>query len=103
MEELADDVGSGSDAEDDGAEDLLPPWQQQHWVLSPATVSPCPISLYQAYGAVTFLPVTLGVGEVVTVIYRGEKQKSVNRVLFQQIPFPLPHTRVALRSMSKYI
>lgn len=46
MEELADDVGGGNNAEDDGAEDLLPPGQQQHGVLSPATLTSRPISLY---------------------------------------------------------
>ena len=73
MEELADDVRSGGDAEDDGAEDLLPPGQQQHGVLFPATLAIRYISLYQAYGTVTFLPVTLVEGEVVTIVYREEK------------------------------
>lgn len=75
MEELADDVGGGSDAEDDGAEDLLPPGQQQHGVLSPAALTSCPVSLYQAYSTVTFPPVELAVGEV-AVVYREETQKS---------------------------
>lgn len=80
MEELANDVGGCSDAEDDGAEDLLPPWQQQHWVLPPAAVGPDPLSFGQTHGAVTFPPVLLAVGEVVTVVYRGGGggQKSVN-------------------------
>lgn len=68
MEELADDVGGGGNAEDDGAEDLFPPGQQQHGVLPPATLTSRPISLYQAYGTVTFLPVTLVVGEIVAVV-----------------------------------
>lgn len=75
MEELADDVGGGSDAEDDGAEDLLPPGQQQHGVLSPAALTSCPVSLYQADRTVTFPPVELAVGEV-AVVYREETQKS---------------------------
>lgn len=84
VEELADDVGGGGDAEDDGAEDLLPPGQQKHRVLSPATLTSSTIPLYQADGTVTFPPVTLAVGEVVTVVYGEEKQKSVSeaRILF---------------------
>jgi len=75
VEELADDVGGGGDAEDDGAEDLLPPGQQQHGVLSPATLSPRPVSLYQADGTVAFLPVKLaGMGEVAVVC--GEEKQS---------------------------
>lgn len=80
VEELADDVGGGGDAEDDGAEDLLPPGQQQHGVLSPATLTSRSVSLYQAHGTVTFLPVTLAVGEVVAVVYREEKQISVSGI-----------------------
>lgn len=76
MEELADDVGGGGDAEDDGAEDFLPPWQQQHGVLSPASLAARPVSLYHAHGAVT--PVAPSVGEVVAVVYRGEKKESVS-------------------------
>lgn len=78
MEEFADDVGGGGNAEDDGAEDLLPPGQQQHRVLSPANLAPRPISLYQAHGTVAFLPVTLAVREVVAVVCGEEKQKSVS-------------------------
>lgn len=80
MEELADDVGGGGDAEDDGAEDFLPPWQQQHGVLSPASLAARPVSLYHTHGAVT--PVAPSVGEVVAVVYRGEKKKTVRGVLF---------------------
>lgn len=77
MEELADDVGGGGDAENDGAEDFLPPGQQQHGVLSPASLATRPVSLYQAHGAVT--PVAPAVGEVVAVVCRGDKKKSVSR------------------------
>lgn len=77
VEEFADDVGGGGDAEDDGAEDLLPPWQQQYGVLPPAAVTPCTVSFYQAYGTFTFLPVTLAVGEVVSVVY-GEKSRNLS-------------------------
>lgn len=80
VEELADDVGGGGDAEDDGAEDFLPPWQQQHGVLSPASLAARPVSFYHTHGAVT--PVAPSVGEVVAVVYRGEKKKSVRGVLF---------------------
>lgn len=76
VEELADDVGGGGDAEDDGAQDFLPPWQQQHGVLSPASLAARPVSLYHAHGAVT--PVAPSVGEVVAVVYRGEKKESVS-------------------------
>lgn len=34
MEELADDIGGGSDAEDDGTQNLFPPGQEQHGVFS---------------------------------------------------------------------
>ena len=68
MEELADNVGGGSDAEDDGAEDLLPPGQQQHRVLSPAFLRSCTILLNQADSSVAFLPVELAVGEVVAIV-----------------------------------
>lgn len=82
MEELAHDVGGGGDAEDDGAEDLLPPGQQQHGVLPPATLRPRPALLYQADGAVAFLPVQLAVGEEVAVVYGEEKDPSVGRRSF---------------------
>lgn len=68
MEELPDDIGGGGNTEDDGAEDLLPPGQQQHGVLSPATRLSCPVGLYQADGIVTFLPVMFTVGEVVAIV-----------------------------------
>lgn len=100
VEELADDVGGGGDAEDDGTEDLLPPGQQQHRVLSPATLTPCPISLYQANSSVTFLPVTLAVGEVVAVVYREEK--SVSRILFIFFPPSKPNHFSLLYTLGAY-
>lgn len=72
MEELADDVGGGCDAEDDGAQDLLPPGQQQYGVLLPATLIFGAVSLYEADSGVTLLTVTLAIGEVVAVVYREE-------------------------------
>ena len=76
MEELADDVGGGHDAEDDGADDLLPPRQQQHRVLPPAALTPDHVSVYQAHRAVTLLPVTLAIGEVVAVVCRGGEHRN---------------------------
>lgn len=93
MEELADDVGGRGDAEDDGAEDFLPPGQQQHRVLSPTTLSSRPISLYQAYSTVTFPSVTLTVGEVVAVVYREEKQ---SKLTFLCCTFLMPVQHVYL-------
>lgn len=78
MEELADDVGGGGDAEDDGAQDLLPPGQQQHGVLPPAIVARHPVSLYQAHSAVAFLPETLAIGEVVAIVCTAGGQKSLS-------------------------
>lgn len=68
VEELADDVGGGGDAEDDGAQDFLPPGQQQNGVLPPANLGPRHVPIYQAHGAVTFLPVAPAVREVVAVV-----------------------------------
>lgn len=73
VEELADDVGGGCDAEDDGAQDLLPPGQQQYRVLLPATLISGAVSLYEADSGVTLLTVTLAIGEVVAVVYREER------------------------------
>lgn len=72
VEELADDVGGGCDAEDDGAQDLLPPGEQQYGVLLPATLIFGAVSLYEADSGVTLLTVTLAKGEVVAVVYREE-------------------------------
>lgn len=80
VEEPADDVGGGSDAEDDGAEDFLPPGQQQHRVLPPAVVRARLISLYQTDGTFTFLPVILAVGEVVTVVCGDKTGTEVRQV-----------------------
>lgn len=79
VEELADDVGGGSNAEDNCSKDLFPPREQQHWVLSPTTVSAWLVHIYQTNGIVTFLPVTLAVGEVVAVVYSKKKQRSSKR------------------------
>lgn len=68
MEEPADHVGGGSDAENNGAKDFLPPGQQQHWVLPPPVVRSRLVSLYQTNGTFSFLPVILAVGKVVTVV-----------------------------------
>lgn len=75
MEELANDVRGGSDAENDGAEDLLPPRQQQNRVLPPAAVRLGPLPINQDHGAVTFPTGALVVGEVVAVVYRRKKHK----------------------------
>lgn len=75
MEELADDVGGGSDAEEDGADDLLPPGQQQHGVLPPAAPSSCLIPLDQANGSVALLSVDVAVGEVVAVVWNERVNK----------------------------
>lgn len=75
MEELADDVGGGGDAEDDSAEDFLPPGQQQHRVLSPATVSPRSISRNQAHSTATFPSIALAIGKVVAIVC-GEEGKT---------------------------
>lgn len=80
VEELADDVGGGGDAEDDSAENFLPPGQQQHRVLPPTIVWAPLVSLYQTNGTFTFLPVMLAVGEVVTVVC-GEKADTAVRSL----------------------
>lgn len=77
MEELADDVGGGGNTEDDSAKDFLPPRQQQYGVLSPATVSPRPISFYQAHGTITFPSITLAIGKVVAIVYSEEKEKNI--------------------------
>lgn len=73
MEELAYDVGGGGDAEDDGAQDLLPPGQEQHGVFVPAAGGLRPASFDHAHRAVPLLPVALAVGEVVAVVY-GRKR-----------------------------
>lgn len=73
MEELPDDVGGGGDAEHNGSEDLLPPGQQQHRVLPPATLTSFPVSLYQADCSAALLPVTLAVREVVPVVCGEER------------------------------
>lgn len=75
VEELSDDVGGGGDAEHNGSEDLLPPGQQQHRVLPPATLTSFPVSLYQADRSAAFLPVTLAVGEVVPVVCGEERSE----------------------------
>lgn len=86
VEELADNVGGGGDAEDDRAEDFLPPGQKQYRVLSPATVGPHLVSFYQAHGAVALPSVTLAIGEVVTVVWREKgKVHSSYRVFFQTL------------------
>lgn len=80
VKELADDVGGGSNAEEDGADDLLPPGQQQHGILPPATPSSRFIPLDQANGSVALLSVDVAVGEVVAIVWkereRGREKKS---------------------------
>lgn len=75
VEELANDVCSGGDAEDNGAKDLLPPGKQEYGVLSPAAIAPRRISFNQAHGTVTFLPVTLAVWKVVAVVYSEKNEE----------------------------
>lgn len=70
MKELADNVSGGGDAEEDGADDLLPPGQQQHGILPPATASSRFVPLYQANSSVTLLSVDVAVGEVVAVVWK---------------------------------
>lgn len=70
MKELADNVSGGSDAEEDGADDLLPPGQQQHGILPPATASSRFAPLYQANRSVTLLSVDVAVGEVVAIVWK---------------------------------
>lgn len=76
MEELADYVGGGSDAEDDGTQNLLPPWQQQHrifpshrWALS--------ILLQQNTYCRLITPVTITrtVWNVVSIIYIWKQRR----------------------------
>lgn len=74
MKELADDVGGGSNAEEDGANDLLPPGQQQHGILPPATSSSCFIPLDQANRSVALLSVDVAVGEVVAIVWKESKK-----------------------------
>lgn len=77
MEELANNVGGGNNAEYDGAQDLLPPGQQEHWVLLPAptatgiTAATVATPLNEADSRVTFLAQPLPVGEVVAVVWRN--------------------------------
>lgn len=70
MKELADNVSGGSDAEEDGADDLLPPGQQQHGILPPAAASSRFAPLDQANRSVTLLSVHVAVGEVVAVVWK---------------------------------
>lgn len=76
MEELANNVGGGNNAEYDGAQDLLPPGQQEHWVLLPAptatdiTAAIVATPLDEADSRVAFLAQPLAVGEVVAVVCR---------------------------------
>lgn len=91
MEKLAHNVGGGGNAEDDGAENLLPPGQQQHRILSPTIVTSCPVSLDQTYGTLTFLSVTLAVGEVVAIVYSKKKQKSLSKVQVTLTPTARMH------------
>lgn len=70
MKEFADNVSGGSDAEKDGADDLLPPGQQQHGILPPATASSRFVPLYQANRRVMLLSVDVAVGEVVAVVWK---------------------------------
>lgn len=85
MEELADDVSGGSDAEDDCPDNLLPPGQQQHGVLPPTVLRPCPVLADQTHGAIPFLPVALAVREVVAVVYKEERQE-VSKVQVLLLP-----------------
>lgn len=77
MKELADDVGGGCDAEEDGPDDLLPPGQQQHGILPPATGSPGFIPLYQADRRVPLLSVEVAVGEVVAIVCKEAAETKV--------------------------
>lgn len=80
MKELADNVGGGGDAEDDGSEDLLPPGQEQHRVFPPAVLGGGFISSDQADGAVPFLPVAFAVGEVVAVVCKEDRHRSISEL-----------------------
>lgn len=75
VKELADDVGGGSNAEEDGANDLLPPGQQQHGILPPATPSACFVPLDQANGSVALLSVDVAVGEGVAIVWKERVKK----------------------------
>lgn len=72
VEELADDVGGGSDAEDDGAQNLFPPRQQQDRVF-PSHLWPLSIFLQQNTHCRLITPVTVTrtVRKVVSIIYMG--------------------------------
>lgn len=76
VEELADDVGGGSDAEDDGAQNLFPPRQQQHRVL-PSHRWPLSIFLQQNTHCRLITPVTVTrtVRKVVSIIYIGKQRR----------------------------
>lgn len=75
MEELADDVGGGSDAEDDGAQDLFPPRQEQHGVFS-SHLRVLAILLQQNTDGRLITPtaVTWTIRKVVSVIYVGKNR-----------------------------
>lgn len=90
MKELADDVGGGSNAEEDGANDLLPPGQQQHGILPPATPASCFIPLDQANGSVALLSVDVAVGEVVAIVWEDRVKKKVVLIVPAEWN-PLPH------------
>lgn len=73
MEELANNVGGGNNAEYDGAQNFLPPGQQEHWVLLPAasaaaiTAAITATTLDEADSRVAFLAQAPAV-EVVAVV-----------------------------------
>lgn len=76
MEELANNIGGGNNAEYNGAQDLLPPGQQEHRVLLSAptgtaiTGAILATPLDEADSRVTFLAQLLSIGEVVAIVYR---------------------------------
>lgn len=76
MEELANNVGGGNNAEYNGAQNLLPPWQQEHRVLLSAPTGTAisaaivATALDEADSRVTFLSQLLSIGEVVAIVCR---------------------------------
>ncbi len=76
VEELADDVGGGSDAEDDGAQNLFPPRQQQDRVF-PSHLWPLSIFLQKNTHCRLITPVTVTrtVRKVVSIIYIGKQRR----------------------------
>lgn len=76
VEELADDVGGGCDAEDDGAQNLFPPRQQQYRIF-PSHLWPLSIFLQQNTHCRLITPVTVTrtVWKVVSIIYMGKQRR----------------------------